>query len=349
MGCTASLEGGSAHPIHSVAVRWQPVSCMLMCGCIHRNARYQLRLGRSLWSQGGSKRKESLKIFIKTCKLDPGCNLAFTYLGHHYASTASTAERAMRCYEKAVLLEPLDSEAGEALFQFYANADKPDKVVKLCQRVTDAAFGPFMRLVKWAWLGLGRALLSQGKVGLAVDACQAAARAAPENPDAWQVLGDAYQARGSYVAAVNAYGKVIELDPATVAARFQMATVNGILGNVNDAIDQFEEVVKLQPKYLPAHVGLADACIASAAAQLAEGVHGSAVVGTARQYTTGVVCVCVCVCVNSRRPADVNTCAPFRIPNFDVITSLRHPGGSVCIGGRNCNQRRLLFRVEAGR
>ena len=242
-------------------------------------ALYQLRLGRSLWCQGGLKRRESLKVFIKTCKLDPGCSLAFTYLGHHYAVKKATLERATRCYEKAILLEPLESEAGETLFKIYANAGKVDEVVKLCQRVTDAAFGPFMRVVKWAWLGLGRALLSQNKVGPAVDACQAAARAAPDDPHAWQVLGDAYQARGSYIAAINAYGKVIELDDTTIAARFQMATVNGILGNVNEAIDQFEQVVALQSKYLPAHVGLADVWITNAAAQLAEGVHGSAVVG----------------------------------------------------------------------
>ena len=118
-------------------------------------ALYHLRLGRAMWSQEGKKRKESLKVFMQTAKLDPNCSTAFTYLGHHYVGSASTVDRATRCYEKAVLLEPLDSEAGEALFKLYANAGKTNEVVQLCQRVTDAAFGPFVRTVKWAWLGLG--------------------------------------------------------------------------------------------------------------------------------------------------------------------------------------------------
>ena len=128
----------------------------------------------------------------------------------------------------------------------------------------------------------GRALLAQGKISPAVDACQAAARAAPEDVGAWQALGDAYQARGSYVAAINAYGKVIELDGSAIAGRYQLAMVQGVLGNVNDAIELFESVVQLQPKYLPAHVGVANVWIGTAATSV------------------GPLCLFFAACVGSR-------------------------------------------------
>jgi hypothetical protein len=57
---------------------------------------------RNSAGQGSKKRKESLKVFMQAAKLDPNCNKAFTYLGHHYAAGAATLDRATRCYEKAV-------------------------------------------------------------------------------------------------------------------------------------------------------------------------------------------------------------------------------------------------------
>ena len=61
-----------------------------------------------------------------------------------------------------------------------------------------------------------------------------------------------------------------------IAGRYQLAMVHGVLGNVNEAIELFEAVVKLQPKYLPAHVGVANVWVGAAATQLVDSIHGSA-------------------------------------------------------------------------
>lgn len=164
------------------------------------SAEFSLRLGVALWSQGGASRRDSLKVFIRTAQLDAHCHAAFTYLGHHYAAGGKkTVGRAIKCYEKAVALEPLNSDAGECLFGLYANAGRTDDVVTLCKRATEAAFGYHVQEMKWAWLGLGRALLLKGSNAAAVEALQSAARVASADPQVWLVLGNGYQARGSYV------------------------------------------------------------------------------------------------------------------------------------------------------
>ena len=243
---------------------------------LHGVALYHVRLGQILWRLGGIKRQGSLKVFLRAAKLDPGNSTPFTYLGHHYMGSAKTAERALRCYEKAVELEPLDTEAGEALYKMYVARKQDASVLTLCKTVTQAAFGVHVGKIKWAWLGLGRSLLAAGKLSEAVDSCQMAIRAGQDDVRAWQLLGEAYQARGAYVAALNAYKKCVDLDPRRTYAHYQIAVVNGKLGLQEEAIQCYENVLHLQPKYLPAHFGLAELRFTCVCEQLNDGILGAA-------------------------------------------------------------------------
>lgn len=50
-----------------------------------------------------------------SAKLNPDNAAAFKYLGHYYSRVTLDRNRAAKCYQRAVLLNPNDSESGEAL------------------------------------------------------------------------------------------------------------------------------------------------------------------------------------------------------------------------------------------
>lgn len=48
----------------------------------------------------------------------------YTLLGHFYAQEARDVERAKKCYQKAVKIDPCEAESGEALCKIYAQEGK---------------------------------------------------------------------------------------------------------------------------------------------------------------------------------------------------------------------------------
>lgn len=69
-------------------------------------------LGVLLWDKGGDIQEKAAQHFLIAAKLNPQNGAAFRYLGHYYARVAVDSQRAVKCYQRAVNLNPDDSIAG---------------------------------------------------------------------------------------------------------------------------------------------------------------------------------------------------------------------------------------------
>jgi tetratricopeptide (TPR) repeat protein len=70
-------------------------------------------------------------------------------------------------------------------------------------------------------------------------------------------LANAYQKRGNLSEAADAYQQVIKLFPVLFDARYNLGMVYSKQNRWTDAANEFEETLKLNPRFSPAHYQLA--------------------------------------------------------------------------------------------
>ena len=97
--------------------------------------------------------------------------------------------------------------------------------------------------------------------------------------------GDAYMARGSFSSALKAFQRAAELDPDSIYAAYQSASIKQILGDYSEAIVQFESLLDQTPEYIPALKGLADTLFCQATDYQTNGFTGRLVDCCSRMLT----------------------------------------------------------------
>lgn len=116
------------------------------------NAQYNYWLGVVYWKLGGefrTNKKYAQTQFLQSAKLDQSLAGNFTYLGHFYRLIEKDMDRAKKCYQKALSIDPLDEEAGIALSDLYLASNQQSLAVALYREVTSRS-----NRIKWAWLRL---------------------------------------------------------------------------------------------------------------------------------------------------------------------------------------------------
>lgn len=69
--------------------------------------------GVFLWEKEEQEWKEkAAEHFVRSAKLNPQNGDAFRYLGHYYARVSVDTQRAFKCYQRSVTLNPNDSDSG---------------------------------------------------------------------------------------------------------------------------------------------------------------------------------------------------------------------------------------------
>jgi superkiller protein 3 len=76
--------------------------------------------GLFLWKKGEDSegdeakrlKEKAAESFLASAKLNPNFADAFRYLGHFYERVVGDRQRAAKCYQRAVTLNPDDAEAG---------------------------------------------------------------------------------------------------------------------------------------------------------------------------------------------------------------------------------------------
>lgn len=76
-----------------------------------------------LWENGGEEsnnKEKAVEHFVISAKLNPQNGAAFRYLGHYYSGVSLDIQRGLKCYQRAVSLNPDDLQSG-VIFFFFRN------------------------------------------------------------------------------------------------------------------------------------------------------------------------------------------------------------------------------------
>lgn len=193
---------------------------------------------------------------LAAAKLNPNDGGAFRSLGHHY-SRAGDEQRAARCYQRAVTLDPDDAEAGEALCDLLDVEGKESLELAVCKEAAGKSPRAF-----WAFRRLGYLQVHQKKWSDAIQSLQHSIRGYPTCSDLWEALGLAYHRLGMFTAAVKSYGRAIELDSSRVFVLIESGNIQLMLGHFRKGVEQFRSAIEMAPHNHSAFFGLASALLA---------------------------------------------------------------------------------------
>lgn len=198
---------------------------------------------------------DALHAALRATKLEPYNADCFYWLGKIYHANGDL-ERACKCFEKSVYLNPQHEQSVILLSTIYRQQCEWDQNAKILQNAAQAIPTVFC---KWAELQLGFHHLAQNQYNEAISAFRAVLRTELKNFAAWEGLADSYTKRGSFSSALKVYQKICELSEDNVYAQLQVATIKTILQMYEDAIGTYNELLAKHPNYLPALKGAADA------------------------------------------------------------------------------------------
>ncbi|PPR82873.1 hypothetical protein GOBAR_AA37846 [Gossypium barbadense] len=244
--------------------------------------------GVCLWETQTEKEKAA-EHWVISVKQNPKNAAAFIYLGHYYATVSVDIPRAIKCYQRALSLNPDDSDSGEALCDFLDSQGKETLEVAICKDASHNSPRAF-----WAFRRLGCLQVHQKKWSEAVQSLQQAIRGYPTSPDLWEALGLAYHRLGMFTAAIKSYSRAIELEDSRVFALIECGNIFLMLGSfrknlpslfkqhpcdslelklismgsyevvVMKGIEQFQQALKISPQNMSALYGLASGLLGMA-------------------------------------------------------------------------------------
>ncbi|KAL4921796.1 hypothetical protein BDW62DRAFT_96850 [Aspergillus aurantiobrunneus] len=194
---------------------------------------------------------------------------AYTSLGIYYADYKKDKTRARRCFHKAFELSPSEILAAERLARTFADQKEWDLVEAVSQRVVDSgkakpAPGSKRKGYSWPYAALGTVQINKQQYPKSIVSFQAALRISPDDYHSWVGLGESYHNSGRYIAATKAFDHAQELESTLSKtdkeqiwfARYMLANVKRELGEFDDAVERYEEVLKFRPNELGVTIAL---------------------------------------------------------------------------------------------
>ncbi|KAI8822676.1 uncharacterized protein EV422DRAFT_619118 [Fimicolochytrium jonesii] len=242
------------------------------------------RLGCVYWAMGDTYRADETRCFtpwLHSAKLDPTHAPTFSHLGHYYHQIAHDKRRALRCYSRALQIDPGEPTAVRALSRIYIL----DNDVISAQAILNAYLHRHPRCA-WAHKQSGFLSLSRGDHVTAITHFQSALRVDAKDVRCWEGLGEAYATDGKFVAGLKALKRAIELEPEQQSAslHYQVAGIYQRLGMYTDAVDAYRAALSLAETntderggsklHVPTVNGLAETLVAEARRAFEEGGDG---------------------------------------------------------------------------
>ncbi|KAL4937993.1 hypothetical protein BDV06DRAFT_63367 [Aspergillus oleicola] len=194
---------------------------------------------------------------------------AYTSLGLYYADYKKDKTRARKCFHKAFELSASEVVAAERLARTFADQKEWDLVEAVSQRVVDSgkakpAPGSKRKGYSWPYAALGTVQINKQQYPKSIVSFQAALRISPGDYHSWVGLGESYHNSGRYIAATKAFDHAQELESSLSKdekeqiwfARYMLANVKRELGEYDDAIQRYEEVLKFRPNELGVTIAL---------------------------------------------------------------------------------------------
>lgn len=198
--------------------------------------------------------------FLASIKANMNYAPAYTGLGLFYADYKKDKARARKCFHKAFELSSAETEAAERLARAFADQKEWDLVEAVAQRVVDSgkakpAPGSKRRGYSWPYAALGTVQINKQQYSKSIVSFQASLRIAPADYHSWVGLAESYHHSGRYIAATKAFehakgleSNLSERDKGQIwFARYMLANVKRELGEYDDAIASYEDVLSTRP------------------------------------------------------------------------------------------------------
>lgn len=232
------------------------------------------RIGYCQWeidpsSSARKNRNGAYASFLASIQASINFAPAYTSLGLYYADYKKDKTRARRCFHKAFELSPSEILAAERLARTFADQKEWDLVEAVSQRVVDSgkakpAPGSKRKGYSWPYAALGTVQINKQQYPKSIVSFQAALRISPSDYHSWVGLGESYHNSGRYIAATKAFDHAQELESTLSKAekeqiwfaRYMLANVKRELGEYDDAIARYEEVLKIRPNELGVTIAL---------------------------------------------------------------------------------------------
>ncbi|ROW15637.1 hypothetical protein VPNG_02051 [Cytospora leucostoma] len=260
-------------------------------------AQTQYRLGSCLWNVDTSKAARKNRApgsaygyFLDSLKSNLNFAPSYTALGVYYADYAKDKKRARKCFQKAVEQSPSEVISAERLARSFADEADWDRVELVAQRVVDSGKvkpppGSKRKGISWPFAALGVAELHKQEFHKAIVSFQAALRMSPNDYHSWVGLGESYYSSGRYVSATkaiqNAQRLEQELEPIgpneTWFTKFMLANIKRELGEFDEAVELYQEVMQSRPDEEGVAIALMQALVDNAADSLEKGLFGKSV------------------------------------------------------------------------
>ncbi|KAI9816499.1 MAG: Superkiller protein 3 [Pycnora praestabilis] len=252
------------------------------------------RIGICLWNIDSSKtsrknRKGAYARFLSALRVNLNFAPAYTSLGLYYADYVNDKKRARKCFQKAFELSPSEVEAAKRLALAFADKAEWDLVEVVARRVVDSgklrpAPGSRKKGVSWPFAALGVAELNKQDYSRSIVSFQSALRISPEDYHSWVGLGESYHNSGRYIAATKAFqqaekfqAQVVEREGGEVwFAKYMLANVKRELGDYEDAVTGYEEVLHSKPQEFGVSIALLQTLVEQAWRHVELGFFGRA-------------------------------------------------------------------------
>lgn len=252
------------------------------------------RVGMCIWSRETSSEARKIRQgayawFLASLQADLNYAPAYTMLGIYYADYGRDRKRARKCFQKAFELSSSEVEAAERLALSFAKSGEWDLVEIVAQRVVEsgkvrAAPGSKKKGVSWPFAAQGVVQLNNQKYPQSIVSFQSALRISPEDYHCWVGLGESYHNSGRYIAATKAFEHAQNLEKTYKDSSFKdswflkymLANVKRELGQYDDAIAAYQEVLKFRPAEFGVAIALLQSLVEGAWHSIALGFFGRA-------------------------------------------------------------------------
>ncbi|GMH45472.1 hypothetical protein BSKO_13429 [Bryopsis sp. KO-2023] len=237
---------------------------------------YLYKLGQVYWSLGKkwkSDRSFAQTHFMQAAKTESDFQAgAFTMLGRFYLEVELDKQKARKCFQRALALDPTQGYAGNALFALLeSGGTSPEKLRAFCQEMLRRDSSAL-----WALEGDGRAAYSSEDYPAAVTAFKTVLKKKLENASLWERIGAAYQGMGRVTASLKSFNRAIELEPNRLFSLVQAGRLNAQIGEHQESLERFSQALEVDENYPPALLGMAETLVGSCKDYLKLGVLGLA-------------------------------------------------------------------------
>lgn len=253
------------------------------------------RIGKCRWELNVSKsarkdRKSGPYLdFLAAIKTDPNCAPAYTALGIFYQDYANDKKRARQCYQKAFELSPSEVIAAERMARSFADSGDWEIVEIISQRVIDTgqakpAPGSRKKGISWPFSAVGVVQMNRQDYSQAIVSFLAALRISPDDYHSYIGLGESYHNSGRYNSAARAFNYAnsppedtnLKDSGETWFTKYMLANVHRELGDFEEAINGYEEVLSLRQNEFGVSIALLQTLVERAARSVESGFFGLA-------------------------------------------------------------------------